>query len=134
MKVLKDEMPDINWRQTFTIEFSLKELLILYDAFSMVSFVSQISEYKNKENIPYSIKENDSFYKDFADLVENKIDIEKLHREWNVAFIWKIWGEIMIYKLTLGDWSKDGHGQYREFLFDCNYGVHKIREAYKDSC
>ena len=41
MKVLKDEMPDINWRQTFTIEFSLKELLILYDAFSMVSFVSQ---------------------------------------------------------------------------------------------
>lgn len=81
MKVLKDEMPDINWRQTFTIEFSLKELLILYDAFSMVSFDSQISEYKNKENIPYSIKENDSFYKDFADLVENKIDIEKLHRE-----------------------------------------------------
>lgn len=81
MKVLKDEIPDINWRQTFTIEFSLKELLILYDAFSMVSFVSQISEYKNKENIPYSIKENDSFYKDFADLVENKIDIEKLHRE-----------------------------------------------------
>ena len=81
MKVLKNEMPDINWRQTFTIEFSLKELLILYDAFSMVSFVSQISEYKNKENIPYSIKENDRFYKDFADLVENKIDIEKLHRE-----------------------------------------------------
>lgn len=78
MKVLKDEMPDINWRQTFTIEFSLKELLILYDAFSMVSFDSQISEYKNKENIAYSIKENDSFYKDFADLVENKIDIEKL--------------------------------------------------------
>lgn len=81
MKVLKDEMPDINWRQTFTINFSLKELLILYDAFSMVSFDSQISEYKNKENIPYSIKENDRFYKDFADLVENKIDIEKLHRE-----------------------------------------------------
>ena len=81
MKVLKDEMPDINWRQTFTINFSLKELLILYDAFSMVSFDSQISEYKNKENIPYSIKENDCFYKDFADLVENKIDIEKLHRE-----------------------------------------------------
>ena len=86
MKVLKDEMPDINWRQTFTIEFSLKELLILYDAFSMVSFGSQISEYKNKENIPYSIKENDSFYKDFADsgdLYRNtlKIDIEKLHRE-----------------------------------------------------
>lgn len=80
MKVLKDEMPDINWRQTFTIEFSLKELLILYDAFSMVSFDSQISEYKNKANIPYSIKENDSFYNDFADLVENKIDIEKLHR------------------------------------------------------
>lgn len=40
----------------------------------------------------------------------------------------------MIYKLTLGDWSKDGHEQYREFLFDCNYDIHKIRQAYKDSC
>lgn len=40
----------------------------------------------------------------------------------------------MIYKLTLGDWSGDGHEEYREFLFDCNYDIHKIRQAYKDSC
>ena len=36
--------------------------------------------------------------------------------------------------LVLGDWSKDGHKQSEDFLFDCNYDVHKIRQAYKDSC
>lgn len=40
----------------------------------------------------------------------------------------------MIYKLVLGDWSDDGHGISKDFLFDCNYDVHKIRQAYKDSC
>lgn len=40
----------------------------------------------------------------------------------------------MIYKLVLGDASDDGHGISKEFLFDCNYDVHKIRQAYKDSC
>ena len=40
----------------------------------------------------------------------------------------------MIYKLTLGDWSGDGHEEYQEFLFECNYDVHKIRQAYKNSC
>ena len=40
----------------------------------------------------------------------------------------------MVYKLVLGDWSKDGHKQSEDFLFDCNYDVHKIRQAYKDSC
>ena len=37
----------------------------------------------------------------------------------------------MVYKLVLGDWSKDGHKQSEDFLFDCNYDVHKIRQAYK---
>ena len=36
----------------------------------------------------------------------------------------------MVYKLVLGDWSKDGHKQSEDFLFDCNYDVHKIRQAY----
>ena len=40
----------------------------------------------------------------------------------------------MVYKLTLGDWSKDGHGIHKAFYFDCNYDVYKIRQAYKDSC
>ena len=40
----------------------------------------------------------------------------------------------MLYKLVLGDWSDDGHGQTAEVLFECNYDVHKIRQAYKDSC
>lgn len=40
----------------------------------------------------------------------------------------------MVYKLVLGDWSKDGHGKCKEVLFDCNYDIHKIRQAYKDSC
>lgn len=40
----------------------------------------------------------------------------------------------MIYKLVLGDWSKDGHGKTEDFLFDCNYDVKLIRQAYKDSC
>ena len=40
----------------------------------------------------------------------------------------------MIYKLTLGDWSEDGHRIHEDFYFDCNYDVHKIRQAYKDTC
>ena len=27
----------------------------------------------------------------------------------------------MIYKLVLGDWSDDGHGISKDFLFECNY-------------
>lgn len=39
-----------------------------------------------------------------------------------------------IMKLTLGDWSDDGHGEYEEFYIKSNYDVHKVRQAYKDSC
>lgn len=39
-----------------------------------------------------------------------------------------------IMKLTLGDWSDDGHGKYEEFYIKSNYDVHKVRQAYKDSC
>lgn len=37
-------------------------------------------------------------------------------------------------KLTLGDWSNDGHGKYKEYNYISNYEVSKIREAYKKSC
>ena len=37
-------------------------------------------------------------------------------------------------KLTIGDWSGDGHSQYEEFVFESNKTVEKIRQAYKDSC
>ena len=40
----------------------------------------------------------------------------------------------MIYKLILGDWSGDGHGCSKDVFFDCNYDIHVIRQAYKDSC
>ena len=37
-------------------------------------------------------------------------------------------------KLTIGDWSQDGHNQYEEFVYESNKSVHEIRQAYKDSC
>ncbi len=37
-------------------------------------------------------------------------------------------------KITIGDWSQDGHEEYDEFVFDSNKTVHEIRQAYKDSC
>lgn len=40
----------------------------------------------------------------------------------------------MIYKLKLGDQYNEGHRMSEVFLFDCNYDIHKIRQAYKDSC
>jgi hypothetical protein len=36
--------------------------------------------------------------------------------------------------LLLGDWSKDGHNQSDEILFESNVDVATIRKAYKDSC
>ena len=36
----------------------------------------------------------------------------------------------MIYKLTLGDQEKE----HKDVLFDCNYPVDKIRDAYRKSC
>lgn len=42
--------------------------------------------------------------------------------------------EQCIYKLVLGDRSKYGHGIIKSFYFYCNCDIHKIRQAYKDSC
>lgn len=41
----------------------------------------------------------------------------------------------MIYKLTLGDWSEDGHGVSKDILINCNCdNVADIQNAYKVSC
>lgn len=37
-------------------------------------------------------------------------------------------------KITIGDWSQDGHNQYEEFVFESNKSVNEIRQAYKNSC
>ena len=37
-------------------------------------------------------------------------------------------------KLTLVDWSKDGHVCMEEFFIESNYGVYEVRQAYKNSC
>ena len=36
--------------------------------------------------------------------------------------------------LVIGDWSKDGHGHSEMVLFEVNYTVREIQEAYKASC
>lgn len=41
----------------------------------------------------------------------------------------------MIYRLVLGDWSKDGHGYSKDVLIECNCNdVVDIQNAYKASC
>ena len=37
-------------------------------------------------------------------------------------------------KLTIGDWSQDGHNQYDEFVYSSNKTVQEIQQAYKNSC
>lgn len=37
-------------------------------------------------------------------------------------------------KLSIGDWSQDGHNIYDVFVYDANKTVSEIRQAYKDSC
>ena len=37
-------------------------------------------------------------------------------------------------KITLGDWSGDGHGIYENFIFDSNKSVDEIIKSYKNSC
>lgn len=37
-------------------------------------------------------------------------------------------------KLTIGDWSRDGHEKSEYFIYSVNKDVSEIREAYKSSC
>ena len=38
------------------------------------------------------------------------------------------------FRLVMGDWSKDGHNQSDEYIYECNYSVEEVREAYLRSC
>lgn len=40
----------------------------------------------------------------------------------------------MLFTLSLGDWMQDGNCVHEDYLFDCNYPVEQIAEAYKASC
>jgi hypothetical protein len=37
-------------------------------------------------------------------------------------------------KITIGDWSEDGHNQSEDFVFEVNKSVIEIQNAYKASC
>ncbi len=37
-------------------------------------------------------------------------------------------------RLTLGDWSGDGHEETDQYVFQINYPVADLQQAYKDSC
>lgn len=37
-------------------------------------------------------------------------------------------------RLSIGDWSEDGHNQSEDFVYEVNKTVEEIRQAYKDSC
>ncbi len=37
----------------------------------------------------------------------------------------------MLIQFTIGDWSQDGHNQYREFLVDSSHSLVDVRAAYK---
>lgn len=37
-------------------------------------------------------------------------------------------------KLSIGDWSQDGHNQSEDFVYEVNKTVSEIRQGYKDSC
>lgn len=37
-------------------------------------------------------------------------------------------------KLSIGDWSEDGHNEYEQLVYNSNKSVTEIQQAYKDSC
>lgn len=41
---------------------------------------------------------------------------------------------MVLVKLTIGDWSEDGHSQYDEFVYTSNKSLKEIQDAYKQSC
>lgn len=77
MKVLKYEAPEINWDKKITVELSLKELLMMYDAVGYFTYKEMSSLYRSSE-VPYTCEEHDAFYDAISAIVENEIDIESL--------------------------------------------------------
>lgn len=39
-----------------------------------------------------------------------------------------------LFKVPVGDWSKDGHNVSEDFYVYCNYSLEKMQQAYKDTC
>lgn len=39
-----------------------------------------------------------------------------------------------LFKVPVGDWSKDGHNQHTDYYVTANYPVEDMRQAYKDTC
>lgn len=77
MKVLKYEPPEINWDKKITVELSLKELLMMYDAAGYLTYKDMTQLYRTSE-IPYTCKEHTSFYYAISTIVENEIDMKSL--------------------------------------------------------
>jgi hypothetical protein len=38
------------------------------------------------------------------------------------------------FRLSIGDWSGDGHSHSEDFVYSSNYPVEALQQAYKDSC
>lgn len=39
-----------------------------------------------------------------------------------------------LFKVPVGDWSKDGHSQCDTYYVETNYSAKEMRQAYKDTC
>ena len=39
-----------------------------------------------------------------------------------------------LYKIPVGDWSDDGHGECDNYYITTNYSASEMRQAYKDTC
>ena len=77
MKVLKYESPEINWDKKITVELSLKELLMMYDAAGYLTYKDMAPLYMTSE-VPYTYEEHTSFYDAISTIVENEIDMKSL--------------------------------------------------------
>ena len=38
------------------------------------------------------------------------------------------------FRISIGDWSQDGHNEYENFAYEANYPVATLQNAYKRSC
>lgn len=77
MKVLNYKAPEINWDKKVTVELSLKELLIMYDAAGYLVYKDILSLYRKPE-APYTYEEYSTFYDAISAIVENEINMESL--------------------------------------------------------
>ena len=77
MKILKYDVPEINWDKKIAVELSLKEFLMIYDAVGHFVYDEIERDYITSE-VPYTYKEHSAFYDGISALVENEIDMSTL--------------------------------------------------------